>query len=101
MAQELDIFSGYPEPKEPRIVGPALRTIENRIAASYRGKEFYDGDRINGYGGMKDDGRWEPIARNIIETYRLQPGSHVLQVGAHKGFLVNELCKLGMKAVGT
>ena len=95
---ELDLFSGYPEPKEPRIVGPDLRTIENRIAASYRGKEFYDGDRINGYGGMKDDGRWAPIAQHIKDYY--QPET-VLQVGAHKGFLVNELCKLGIKAVGT
>ena len=101
MALELDLYAGYPEPKEPRIVGPELRTIHNRIAASYRAKEFYDGDRINGYGGMKDDGRWVPIAANIIRTYELKPNSLVLQVGAHKGFLVKALQDQGMKAMGS
>lgn len=97
---ELDLFAGYPEPKEPRIVGPNLRTIHNRIAASSRGLEFYDGDRANGYGGMKDDGRWAPIAKNLVSTYNLAHAK-VLQIGAHKGFLLGELCKLGCNVYGT
>ena len=97
--REFDAFAGYPEPKEPRIVSPTLRTIENRIAASYRGREFYDGDRINGYGGMKDDGRWGPIAENVINHYG-GAGFKVLQVGAHKGFLLHELFKRGMRVWG-
>jgi len=96
---ESDWFAGYPEPKEPRIVGPQVRTIHNRIAASYRDREFYDGDRANGYGGMLNDGRWEPIARTIVDQF----GGYrrVLQVGAHKGFLLYELFKLGMRVWGT
>ena len=94
---EFDAFAGYPEPKEPRRVGPRLRTIHNRIAASYRDREFYDGDRANGYGGMVDDGRWGPIADRIIEKYR--PVS-ALQVNSHKGFLVRELCNRGVDAIG-
>lgn len=94
---EFDAFAGYPEPKEPRRVGPRLRTIHNRIAASYRGREFYDGDRANGYGGMVDDGRWGPIADRIIQHYN--PTS-VLQVNAHKGYLVRELHNRGIHAHG-
>jgi hypothetical protein len=99
--REFDAFAGYPEPTEPRIVSPTLRTIHNRIAASYRDKEFYDGDRANGYGGMKDDGRWAPIAKNLVETYGLKEGDWVLQINAHKGFLLQELKRLGMNVAGS
>ena len=98
--REFDAFAGYPEPPAPRIVGPHLRTIHNRIAASYRGKEFYDGDRANGYGGMVDDGRWKPIAKHIVDSYNLKE-ARILQVNAHKGFLLHELFKLGMRVWGT
>lgn len=98
--REFNAFQGYPEPSEPRLVAPDLRKIENRIIASYRGFEFYDGDRINGYGGMKDDGRWEKIALNLIEDYGLNPGDKVLQINSHKGFLLRELAKHGMKIEG-
>lgn len=98
---EYDAFAGYPEPKEPRVVSPLNRTIQNRIVASYRDKKFYDGARADGYGGMVNDGRWEPIAKNIVDHYNLPVGSFVLQVGAHKGFLLQELHKCGMKVAGT
>ena len=98
--REFDAFHGYPEPKEPRIVSPTLRTIQNRLIASERGKEFYDGDRINGYGGMVDDGRWAVIAKNLMADYNLSY-TRVLHVGAHKGFLLYELYKLGCRVYGT
>lgn len=96
---EYDAFAGYPEPRDPRVVSPTLRTIHNRIAASYREKEFYDGARANGYGGMVDDGRWAPIAKNIADKY-CGFGPCVLQVAAHKGFLLHELFRLGMRVSG-
>ena len=79
--REFNPLIGYPEPKKPRVVGPDVRTIENRIIASYRGREYYDGDRNNGYGGYKYDGRWLPIARNMCSEYALNEDSAVLQVG--------------------
>jgi hypothetical protein len=97
--KEFDAFAGYPEPKEPRVVGPHLRTIDNRIMASYRDHEFYDGQRVNGYGGMVDDGRWAPIARNIYDHYNLGY-ARILQLNAHKGFLLYELFKLGCRVTG-
>ena len=97
--REFDAFAGYPEPAEPRVVSPTHRSIRNRIAASYRDRAFYDGERVNGYGGMKDDGRWGPIADNIIDAY-CGYGPHVLQLNAHKGFLLHELFKRGMRVRG-
>ena len=92
--REHDALAGYPEPKEPRYVHPKLRTIHNRIIASYRDKEFYDGDRNNGYGGLKNDGRWAPIARSMLQEYALDGRSSVLQIGCDKGFLLHELHQL-------
>ena len=36
-------------------------------------------------------GRWEPAARKLIETYKLETGSKVLDVGCGKGFLLYEM----------
>lgn len=98
--REFDLFHGYPEPAEPRIVGPHIRTIENRIQASYREKEFFDGDRKNGYGGLKNDGRWKKIAENIVSDYSLGYGK-ILQINAQKGFLAYELYKMGCRLYTT
>lgn len=92
--REFDALKGYPEPKEPRLVHPKIRTIQNRIVASYRGKEFYDGDRNNGYGGLRHDGRWAPIAKNMAKEYSLIDRSAILQVGSDKGFLLHEFLQL-------
>lgn len=92
--REFNALEGYPEPKEPRYVQSNLRTIQNRINASYRDKEFYDGDRNNGYGGLKNDGRWAPIARSMAQEYALDNRSSVLQIGCDKGFLLHELLQL-------
>jgi hypothetical protein len=92
--REFDALSGYPEPKEPRLVHPKLRTIHNRIIASYRDRKFYDGDRNNGYGGLKNDGRWAPVARNMLQEYALDDRSSVLQIGCDKGFLLHEFLQI-------
>ena len=55
------------------------------------GKEYFDGDRIYGYGGYKYDGRWVPIAKKIISKYNLSNGSKILDIGCAKGFLLQDL----------
>ena len=94
--REFDAFQDYPKTKRK-----ADRTIWNRLYAIYRDHEFYDGDRANGYGGMVDDGRWGPIAENLIRVYGLTQDSMVLQIGCHKGFLLHELLRRGINVRGT
>jgi ubiquinone/menaquinone biosynthesis C-methylase UbiE len=62
--------------------------------ANQYGKEYWDGDRRYGYGGYRYDGRWEVVARALIETYRLPANARILDVGCGKGFLLHELKKL-------
>jgi hypothetical protein len=94
--REFDAFQDY-----PKTTRKADRGIINRLYASYRDREFYDGDRQNGYGGMVDDGRWGRIAENLIRVYGLSEDSRVLQIGCHKGFLLNELLRRGINVGGT
>ena len=89
-----DALAGYPQPRAPRSVGPNVRTIRNRIIASSRGKEFYDGDRRNGYGGFTYDGRWVPIAKGMAKEYGLTAASAMLQVNCEKGFLLHDIQQL-------
>ncbi len=57
-------------------------------------RDFFDGERRYGYGGYSYDGRWEPVARKLIELYRLKEDAKILDVGCGKGFLLYEFKKL-------
>ncbi|MEW6303819.1 MAG: class I SAM-dependent methyltransferase [Verrucomicrobiota bacterium] len=54
------------------------------------GKDYWDGDRKFGYGGMRYDGRWRVVADNLAKHYGLKPGDKILDVGCGKAFLLYE-----------
>lgn len=89
--REFDLLSDYPEPKKKRLVSKNYRTIKNRIIASYRDKNLFDGDRKFGYGGFKYDGRWIKIAKKICKRYNLSNSSSILQLGCEKGYLLHDI----------
>ena len=66
------------------------------------GKDYWDGDRKYGYGGYHYDGRWRPVAEDIVQYYGLQPGASILDVGCGKGFLLYEFTQMlpGVKVAG-
>lgn len=70
------------------------------IAKKY-GYDYWDGERQYGFGGYSYDGRWEVVARKLIEQYKLTADSSILDIGCGKGFLLYELKKLlGCKVTG-
>ena len=42
--------------------------------------------RKYGYGGYRYDGRWVPVAEDMVKHFDLKPGDRVLDVGCAKGF---------------
>ncbi len=76
------------------------RMLDNKVAcmriAKKYDKEYWDGDRRYGYGGFKYDGRWEIVAKRLIELYRLPRDAKILDVGCGKGFLLYEFKRLLM-----
>ena len=87
---EINLLRHYPRSKrkmtKPRSADPA-----NRSAGLKFGAEYFDGTREQGYGGYRYDGRWVPIAREIVTHFGLKPGDRVLDVGCAKGFLIKDL----------
>ena len=64
------------------------------------GRLYFDGPRAYGYGGYHYDGRWQPVAKDIAEHFKLAAGDKVLDIGCAKGFLVKDLVSIGIDAYG-
>jgi SAM-dependent methyltransferase len=102
MGQEINLLSTLPKTKrniQERLTTKDLEII--RVSKEY-GEMYFDGPRDYGYGGYKYDGRWVPVAKDIIKYFGLKPGHKVLDVGCAKGFLVKDLlCTLpGLEVFG-
>ena len=71
------------------------RMVDDKVDGMLKAKEYefdyWDGDRRYGYGGYRYDGRWIPVARDMIAHFGLKAGDRVLDVGCAKGFLVKDL----------
>lgn len=62
-----------------------------RIAKCFD-ERYWDGKRDWGYGGYQYDGRWKPVAKNMINHYSLTKNSSILDIGCGKGHLLHDLC---------
>ena len=51
-------------------------------------RDYWDGDRKVGYGGMRYDGRWRVVADAMAKHYGLKAGDKILDVGCGKGILL-------------
>jgi len=91
MGKEIDLLRSLPRTK--RNVEKRAEEKDDAVVALSRqyGRDYFDGERKYGYGGYRYDGRWRPVARDLIQHFRLEPGMRVLDVGCAKGFLVKDL----------
>lgn len=88
---EVNLLRSLPQSKRSITARASAKTDEHiRVARQY-GQEYFDGSRDYGYGGYSYDGRWAPVAADIVEHFGLEPGDRVLDVGCAKGFLVKDL----------
>ncbi|MEI6985432.1 MAG: class I SAM-dependent methyltransferase [Rhodospirillaceae bacterium] len=97
---ELDLLRALPRSKRNITARQTAKTPELIALSRQYGREYFDGPRDVGYGGYRYDGRWVPVARDIIAQYGLKPGDRVLDIGCAKGFLVKDLVAQGIDAYG-
>jgi len=64
--------------------------------------DYWDGDRKVGYGGFRYDGRWQKVAKAMVDHYSLKPGDKVLDVGCGKAFLLYDFTQVlpGVRVAG-
>jgi len=100
MIKELNLLESAPKSK--RKFDPNWRTNTNRIIARRFDKDFFDGDRANGYGGYYYDGRWRKVVKRLEDVYDIGPQSSVLDIGCAKGFLLYDLQSMipGIRVAG-
>lgn len=95
MKREIDLLVNYPKAKRNVEERGAEKTEADRALARQFGKEFFDGDRRNGYGGFNYFPRfWQPVIPTFQEYFGLTAASSVLDVGCAKGFMLHDLQEL-------
>ncbi len=91
MGREVNLLRALPQKTKRNVAAREASKEANRAIALKFGREYFDGPREQGYGGYYYDGRWVPVARDIVAHFGLKPGDRVLDVGCAKGFLVKDL----------
>jgi|TARA_B110000483_G_scaffold175960_1_gene208088 ubiquinone/menaquinone biosynthesis C-methylase UbiE len=103
MGQEIDLLINYPKAKRNLEERVNNKTEEDREIARKFGKEFFDGDRKHGYGGLNYNPiYWGNVTKTFKDHWELNSESTILDVGCAKGFMMNDFNQLipGIKIRG-
>jgi len=89
---EIDLLKNYPKSKRNTQGRSEIMSNEVRDIARQYGKDFFDGDRLYGYGGFSYLPRfWQPVMPDFIAHFNLTSASKVLDVGCAKGFMLFDM----------
>jgi hypothetical protein len=92
MGKEIDLLINYPKAKRNVEERGASKSEEDRALARQFGKDFFDGDRKNGYGGFNYMPKfWQPVIPTFQDYWNLDSNSSLLDVGCAKGFMLYDL----------
>lgn len=95
MGVEIDLLAKYPKSNRNVDERGLEKTDKDREIARRFGKEFFDGDRRNGYGGFNYNSKfWEPVVPDFQKHFSLNSKSSVLDVGCAKGFMIYDISRL-------
>lgn len=93
---EINLLDTLPQTKRQPRMGVATQA-DREIACRF-GREYFDGPRVQGYGGYTYDGRWKSVARRLKQHYEIEESAHILDIGCAKGFLLHDLKELMPRA---
>lgn len=92
---EINLMDRYPRSKRPIDERAKLITEAHRAVARRFDQEFFDGDRLTGYGGYNYHPRfWVETVKRFRDHYDLMENSSVLDVGCGKGFMLHDFKQL-------
>ena len=92
LGREINLLTAYPNSSRSFEERASSITIKDRLLARRFDKEYFDGNRNQGYGGYNYHPRfWQGVVRDIQKFYKLNSKSKVLDVGASKGFMLHDL----------
>jgi SAM-dependent methyltransferase len=92
---EVNLLDRYPRSKRPIEERGKLVTEEHRKIARQFGREYFDGDRLSGYGGYSYYPRfWQETVKRFRDHYKLAETASVLDVGCAKGFMLHDFKEL-------
>ncbi len=92
---EINLMDRYPRSKRPIDERAKLITEEHREVARRFEKDFFDGDRLYGYGGYNYAERfWGETVKRFRDHYGLAEDASILDVGCAKGFMLFDFKKL-------
>jgi ubiquinone/menaquinone biosynthesis C-methylase UbiE len=99
MGREINLLEYYPKSKRPIEERGNLVTEKDRAIARKFDIEYFDGDRLTGYGGYSYNPRfWKETVEHIKKVYNLNDDSKILDIGCAKGFMMHDLSLVVPKA---
>lgn len=86
---EIDLLKNYPKSKRNLDKRLSEKSPEIVKIAREFGKDFFDGDRKFGYGGLTYNPKyWTNVVKDFIEYYKIKPDAKILDVGCAKGYMI-------------
>ena len=94
MGKEINLLKKYPKSKRDTDQRSINKSKEIINIAKKFGKEYFDGERIYGYGGYNYNSKyWKGVVEDFINYYNLNENSKILDIGSGKGFMMYEFVK--------
>jgi len=95
MKRQVNLLEFYPQSNRPIADRGNLITEQDRAVARKFDIEYFDGDRLTGYGGYNYSPRfWTETVAHIKDFYNLDDNSKILDIGCAKGYMMHDLSLL-------